>query len=94
MPWSDGEGLHMENNHEKTGFDRRDRDGCRGPFGVPDFGQVVSRQESVRVSGQGFRRSWKTWHARKRRWCRTESRPTSGAALRGGCDLPPLGLLH
>jgi hypothetical protein len=37
----------------------------------------------VRVSGQGCRRNWKTCHARKRRRCRTESRPTSGAPLHG-----------
>ena len=52
-----------------------------------------SADRNLSVSpGQGGRRNWKTWHARKRRWCRTESRPTSGAALRNGCDL--LGSLH
>jgi hypothetical protein len=60
----------------------------------PNFGKVVGRKESVRVSGQGRRRNWKTCHAGKRRRCRTESRQTSGAALRGGCDLQPLGPLH
>src|SRR6516225_9588888 len=71
------------------GFDWRDC--CRrcGAFGVPNFGQVVGRKEFVRVSGQGCRRNWKTCHAGKRRRCRTESRPTSGAALRGGRDLQP-----
>ena len=27
-----------------------------GPFGGPNFGQLVSRKELVRISGQGFRR--------------------------------------
>ena len=46
-----------------------------------------SAERNLSVSGQGRRRNWKTCHAGKRRRCRTESRPTSGAALRGGCDL-------
>jgi hypothetical protein len=80
-------GCIWENFDEKTGFDRRDCYGRRDTFGLPNFGQMVGRQESVRVSGQGRRRNWKTRHARKRRRCRTESRPKSGAALRGGRDL-------
>src|SRR6516225_10950794 len=36
--------------HAQIGFDWRDRCRRRGPFGVPNFSQVVCRQESVRVS--------------------------------------------
>jgi hypothetical protein len=80
-----------ENCHEKIGFDWRDCHRRGGHFRLPNFGQVVGRKEFVRESGQGCRRNWKTCHARKRRRCRTESRQTSGAALRGGRDLPALG---
>jgi hypothetical protein len=80
-----------EKIHEKVGFGWCNCHRCGGPFGLPGFGQVVGRKESICISGQSFRSSWKTWHARKRRWCRTENRAPGGAALRSGRDLLPLG---
>ena len=64
------------------------------PADLHAFGQKT--RERCALRGDGFVGT--TCHARKRRRCRTESRPTSGAALRGGRDLQPLtrlsNLLH
>jgi len=43
-----------------------------GPFGGPNFGQLVSRKELVRISGQGFRRVRQTRNSSKR--CRRSHR--------------------
>ena len=59
-------------------------------FPPPQFRSSGRQKGICPCLRKGCRRNWKTCHAGKRRRCRTESRPTSGAALRGGRDLPPL----
>jgi hypothetical protein len=53
-PWFNGEPVVCwENNHAQICLDWYDRHYRRGPFGRPDFGQVVGRKELVCISGQG-----------------------------------------
>jgi hypothetical protein len=80
----------MENYDAQIGVDWRDRDGCCGPFGCPDFRQMVRRKEPVRVFGQGVCGGWEAAYAWKRGRRQPQAYAAGRATLCGRRDLPAL----